>query len=83
MIKFNTTLGAKHLNMQARFKRDLIGPKLKGMNCKKCPGVTTIISFQEKTYTGFLPNVKGSFIDSVIYPCCKEFKDRIEGALKI
>ena len=77
MIKFDTQLGAKHLNMEARQHKELMQSQLKGMRCMKCTGVDTTISFHEETMTGALPSVKVSFLKHQVIACCDDFKQRI------
>ncbi len=76
MIKFNTQLGFKHLNAQAKMRKEMLLPFLKGMSCTKCPGVTTIISFEETGYTGALASVEGRYLSHKINACCDEFKKK-------
>lgn len=82
MIKFDTQLGAKHLNMEARQHKELMQPLLKGMRCKKCSGIDTFISFHEATNTGAIPLAQVKFIKYHILACCPEFKEKIEAKLK-
>jgi len=83
MIKFNLKLGAKHLNMEARLQKQMIQPLIKGMHCRKCTGVDTWLTFQERTYQGLFPQTKGTYLVLVFEPvCCAEFKERIERKIR-
>jgi len=67
MIKYNTLLGAEHLNKEARELRDGLKTILKGMHCTKCK-TDTIISFEDDGY---------GYLKEKIIPCCPEFLLRI------
>ena len=67
MIKYEIKTGDKALNEHARGVRDYSKIQLRGMHCKKCQGVDTIIRF--------LP-------DPALYACCPEFEKRIREKLK-
>ena len=67
MIKYEIKTGDKALNTHARGIRDISKIQLRGMHCKKCTGVDTIIRF--------LP-------DPALYACCSEFEKRIREKLK-
>lgn len=68
MIKFNTQLGSKHLNIYAREQKELLQPLVKGMHCSKCSTDTTI-SFEEDAY---------GHLKFKIHSCCPEFEQRIK-----
>lgn len=66
-------MGAKHLNSRAREQRDFIlKPVLKGMHCKQCPRVDTIISFKERYNS----------VEFEIAACCDYFDQRINELFK-
>lgn len=67
MIKYEIKTGDKALNTHARGIRDISKVQLRGMHCKKCKGVDTIIRFQP---------------DAILYACCPEFDKRIREAMK-
>lgn len=71
MIKYDTRMGAKHLNSRAREKREMMIISLRGMHCRSCPGINTIISFEQDSY---------NFIKPKIVSCCNRFGERIQKA---
>jgi hypothetical protein len=81
MIKFNTILGTKHLNMEARNQKHFMQLQLTRMRCSKCVSDTEI-TFKEITNIGAFPTVKVKYLVPVINACCDEFKNRIEQKLK-
>lgn len=68
MIKFNTTLGARHLNAEARELSNALKPYIKGMRCSKCK-TDTIINFIDDGYGHLKPSIQA---------CCNEFKLRVQ-----
>jgi hypothetical protein len=71
MIKFNTTLGAKYLNAEARELKESLQPYLKGMYCRGCK-TDTVISFIDDGYGHLKPEVQA---------CCKDFRIEIENKI--
>lgn len=67
MIKYNTQLGAKHLNSEARELKDALKPYLSGMHCTKCT-TDTIINFVDDGH---------GHLTRRIHACCKDFELRI------
>lgn len=63
MIKYNTKLRLKHLNMEARILREIYAPLLKGMQCRK-HSEPTIIQFYEFRWGN--DSLGGSFVSSRI-----------------
>lgn len=82
MIKFEIKTGAKHLNMAARQQKQLLQQELKGMHCRKCSGINTVISFEERSVKGELPATVINFLAPVISPCCVSFEQCIRSILK-
>jgi hypothetical protein len=82
MIKFEIKLGARHLNMEARLHKQELQQTVKGMHCRKCPGISTVISFTERAVNGESPASVVNFLVPVISSCCKDFEQRIRSALK-
>jgi hypothetical protein len=76
MIKYNTVLGLRHLNAEARMQKEMMQSRLKGLRCSKCLA-NTIISFKENQ----TPINSGLGVVKYIVPvadaCCNEFKTRI------
>jgi hypothetical protein len=71
MIKYNTNLGAAHLNREAREFRDSLKPYLKGMYCRNCKK-DTIIEFVDDGYEHVKPE---------IHACCKDFHIKIKNKI--
>lgn len=68
MIKYNTELGSKHMNLEARELRDSMKTDLRGMHCRKC-NTDTIISFVDDGYNHLKPAIDA---------CCTDFEKRIK-----
>ncbi len=71
MIKYETQLGDKVLNMEAREQRDVYKRLLRGMHCRKC-SIDTIISFKKNAYDYLTPQINA---------CCPEFEERVRDKL--
>lgn len=68
-IKYNTKVGAEHLNFKARNLRDyVLKPQLSGMKCKYCGGDSEFTFRQHDSYAG-----SGS-VDWDFHACCENFK---------
>jgi hypothetical protein len=52
MVKFIIKTGFKHLNKEARLNKQPLERLVKGMYCKECRGIHTIISFKEIDISG-------------------------------
>jgi hypothetical protein len=68
----------KHLNMEARFLKELLKPQLKGMHCRK-HREPTIIQFYNYVQRGDFGVV--SFVSQKNQACCPEFEKRIRDNL--
>lgn len=68
MIKYEIKTGSKHLNTEARQRRDTYyKPFLRGMFCRNCNN-DTIIRFVEN---------HDQYVIGTIYACCPIFNERI------
>ena len=72
MIKYNTKLGSKHLNIEARQKKSLMQLQTKGMHCRKCKDQHTMINFESSEHGILVPRITA---------CCIEFDDRLRKVL--
>lgn len=71
MIKFkSSSLGAAHLNAQAKTKKDFYASALKGMKCQLC---------EEDTYVEFVSD--GKRVNTLFDYCCDDFNDKINAQL--
>lgn len=67
MIKFKSSkLGAAHLNVEAKIKKDFYSSALKGMKCQFC---------KTDTYVEFVSD--GRRVNAEFDYCCNKFEERI------
>lgn len=77
-IKYNTKVGAEHLNLKARYLRDyVLKPKLSGMKCKNCGGDSEFTFHQHQGYVG-----SGS-VDWEFNTCCPFFEKEVYAKLGV
>lgn len=75
-IKYNTRLGARHLNVKAAQLRDVaLKPRLKGIRCTNCGGDSEFEFHQHNAYPG-----SGS-VDWVFHSCCADFERKVKQKL--
>jgi hypothetical protein len=76
MIKYEIESGSKHIKVKAMGMRAIYKERLKGMSCRKCPGIDSVIHFrQSQDYPG-----SGS-VNTTIIACCQDFDDQIRSRL--
>jgi hypothetical protein len=72
MIEYgSTSLGARHLNQNAKSKKDAFEQILQGMKCNKC---------KENSYIEFVED--GQRARAIMSFCCSDFEQRVNEKLR-
>jgi hypothetical protein len=72
MIEYgSTSLGARHLNQNAKNKKDALQQILKGMKCNKC---------EENSFIEFVED--GKRARAIMNFCCQDFEQKVNEKLR-